>query len=47
MAEATFYHFQAVLGTAMDHEFSLDLDFLGTHAEDLLDLQVPFSAEEV
>jgi hypothetical protein len=31
----------------MDREFSLDLDFLGTHAEDLLDLEVPFSDEEV
>jgi hypothetical protein len=35
MAEATFDHFQAVLGTATDREFSLDLDFLGTHVEDL------------
>jgi hypothetical protein len=46
MAEATFNHFQAMLGTA-DREFSLNLDFLGTHAEDLLDLDAHFSEEEV
>jgi hypothetical protein len=47
MAEATFDHFQAMLGMAADREFSLDLDFIGTHAEDLLDLDAPFSEEEV
>jgi hypothetical protein len=47
MAEATYDHFQALLGTAADREFSLDLDFLGRHAEDLSDLDAPFSEEEV
>jgi hypothetical protein len=47
MAEATFDHFQAVLSTTTDREFSLDLDFLGTQVEDLLDLEAPFSDEEV
>jgi len=47
MAEATFNHFQALLGTAADREFSLDLDFLGTHAEELSELDAPFTEEEV
>jgi hypothetical protein len=46
MEEVTFDHFQAMLGTATNREFLLDLDFLGTH-KDLLDLDMPFSEEEV
>ena len=30
MAEATFAHFETLLGSWVDCEFSLDLDFLGT-----------------
>jgi hypothetical protein len=45
MAEASFNHFQGLLGTALDREFSLDLDFLGTHLEDLSELEAPFTEE--
>jgi len=47
MAEATYNHFQALLGTTIDREFSLDLDFLVTHAEDLPELDTPFTEDEV
>jgi hypothetical protein len=35
MAEASFTHFEGLLGTTVDRQYSLDLDFLGTHSEDL------------
>jgi hypothetical protein len=43
MAKSTFHDFQAFLVSAVDRDYSLDLDFLGTHADDLLDLDAPFS----
>jgi hypothetical protein len=46
MAKATYNHFQALLGTAADREFKLDLDLLGMDAEDLLYLDAPFLEEE-
>jgi hypothetical protein len=30
MAEASFTHFENLLGTSVDRQHSLDLDFLGT-----------------
>jgi hypothetical protein len=33
MTEATFHHFQGLLGTSLDREFTLDLDFLGLGAK--------------
>jgi hypothetical protein len=36
-----------MVGTTVNREYSLDIDFLGTHAEDLLDLDAPFLEEEV
>ena len=47
MAQATYDHFQALLGTAVDRELSLDLDFLGLHTDDLSELDAPFYEEEV
>ena len=47
MAEASFNHFQDLLGTSMDRQFSLDLDFLGLHSEDLTELEAPFTVEEI
>jgi hypothetical protein len=47
MAEATFEHFQSLLGASVDRLHSLDLDFLGTPSEDLSELEVPFTEDEV
>jgi exonuclease III len=47
MAEATFEHFQSLLGTAVDREFSLDLDFIGITAGDLSELEHPFTEDKI
>jgi hypothetical protein len=47
MAEAAFSHFEGLLGTSVDRLHSLDLDFLGTHPEDLSELEVAFTEDEV
>jgi hypothetical protein len=47
MAEATFEHFQSLLGISVNRLHSLDLDFLGTPSEDLSELEVPFTEDEV
>lgn len=47
MAEAAFSHFQSMLGTSEDRDFSLDLDFLGIQTENLSCLEDPFTVEEV
>jgi hypothetical protein len=47
MAKASFSHFEVLLGTSVDREFSLNLDFLGFGAEELLDLELAFSEEVV
>jgi spore maturation protein CgeB len=31
----------------VDHEFSLDLDFLGTHSKDLSELVATFAHDEI
>jgi exonuclease III len=41
MAEATYDHFQGLLGTEVTRQHSLDLDFLGPDSEDLSDLDAP------
>jgi hypothetical protein len=45
MAEATFTHFEGLLGTSADRLHLLDLDFLGTHSEDLSQLEAAFTEE--
>jgi hypothetical protein len=45
MVEASFDHFQGLLGTELPRQYSLDLDFLGSASEDLSDLDAPFSEE--
>jgi hypothetical protein len=47
MAEASFTHFEGLLGTTVDRQYSLDLDFLGTHSEDLSKLEVAFGEGEI
>jgi hypothetical protein len=47
MAEATFAHFEGLLDTSVEQTHSLDLDFLGTASEDLSELEVAFTEEEV
>uniref|UniRef100_A0ACD6AT65 Uncharacterized protein n=2 Tax=Avena sativa TaxID=4498 RepID=A0ACD6AT65_AVESA len=47
MAGASFNRFQDLMGTSIDCEFSLDLEFLGLHTEDLSELEAPVSEEEV
>jgi hypothetical protein len=47
MAEASFTHFEGLLGTTVDRQYSLDLDFLGTHSEDLSELEVAFTEGEI
>ena len=49
MAEAADYHFQGLLGTLVDREFSLDLHFLYSRSKDLSDLYalLLFSEAEV
>jgi hypothetical protein len=47
MAEASFTHHDSLLGTTMDRKYSLDLDFLGTHSEDLFNLEVAFNEDEI
>jgi hypothetical protein len=48
MVEASFNnHFQDLLGTSLDRDFSLDLDFLGLPSEDLAELEAPFTEEEI
>jgi hypothetical protein len=46
MAEATFLHFDALLGTAVAREHTLDFSTL-IEAHDLQELDLPFSADEV
>lgn len=46
MAEAAFAHYDALLGTAVDRECTLDLSELITPT-DLIDLDAPFSADEI
>uniref|UniRef100_A0ACD5ZDM3 Uncharacterized protein n=1 Tax=Avena sativa TaxID=4498 RepID=A0ACD5ZDM3_AVESA len=47
MAEASFDHFQGLLGTSLDQEYSLNLDYLGLPSEDLSELEALFSEEEI
>lgn len=47
MDEASYNHFQDLLGTSADREFLLDLDFLSTYSEDLLELEAAFTEEEI
>jgi hypothetical protein len=47
MAEATFTHFEGLLGTSVDRVHSLDLDFLSTHSEDLSELEAAFTEDEI
>jgi hypothetical protein len=47
MAGAAFSHFESLLGTSIDRLHSLDLDFLGTHPEDLSELERAFTEDEV
>lgn len=47
MAEATFTHFEGLLGTLVDRLHLLDLDFLGTHSEDLSELEAAFTEDEI
>jgi hypothetical protein len=47
MAEATFTHFKGLLGTSTKRQHSVDLDFLGTHSEDLAELERAFTKEEI
>jgi hypothetical protein len=47
MAEASFTHFEGPLGTSVDRQYSLDLDFLGTQSEELSDLEAAFTEDEV
>lgn len=47
MAKATFTHFEGLLGTSVDRMHSLDLDFLGTHSEDLSELEAALTEEEI
>jgi hypothetical protein len=46
MAEATFSHFDALLGTAVAREHTLDFSFL-IEAQDLQELDMPFGIDEV
>jgi hypothetical protein len=47
MDEATFAHFEGLLGTEVGRTHSLDLDFLGTATEDISDLEAAFTEDEV
>jgi hypothetical protein len=47
MAEATFTHFEGLLGTSEHRLHSLDLDFLGTYSKELSELEAAFSEEEI
>jgi hypothetical protein len=47
MAEASFTHFEGLLGTPVDRHYSLDLDFLGTHPVDLSELEAAFTEDEI
>jgi hypothetical protein len=47
MAEATFTHFEGLLGTSVERMHSLDLDFLGMAPEDLSELEAAFTKDEV
>ncbi|XP_071676990.1 uncharacterized protein [Lolium perenne] len=47
MAEAAFTHFEGLLGTSVDRQHSLDLDFLDTHSEDLSELEAVFTEDEI
>lgn len=46
MAEAAYLHFDALLGTAVAREHTLDLHHL-IETQDLQELDMPFSADEV
>jgi hypothetical protein len=47
MAKATFTHFEGLLGTSVDRMHPLDLDFPGTHSEDLSELEAALTEEEI
>jgi hypothetical protein len=47
MAEAAFTHFEGMLGTLVDRQHSLDLDFLNTHSEDLSELEAVFMKDDI
>ncbi|KAK1691930.1 hypothetical protein QYE76_008627 [Lolium multiflorum] len=47
MAEASFTHFEGLLGTPVDRQYLLDLDFLGTHSEDQSELEAAFTKDEI
>jgi hypothetical protein len=47
MAEAAFTHFEGLLGTSVERQHSLDLDFLDTHSEDLSELEAGFTEDEI
>ena len=47
MAEASYTHFEGLLGTSVDRQFSIDLDFLETHSKDLSELEAPFIEEKI
>ncbi|KAK1580093.1 hypothetical protein QYE76_072040 [Lolium multiflorum] len=47
MAEAAFTHFEGLLGTSVERQHSLDLDFLDIHSEDLAELEAVFTEDEI
>ena len=47
MAEKTFSQFESLLRIVVVRDFSLELDFLGLHSEDLSRLEEPFTTEEI
>jgi hypothetical protein len=47
IAEAAFTHFESLLGTSVDRQHSLDLDFLGIHSEDPSELDAAFTEDEI
>jgi hypothetical protein len=47
MAEAAFQHFDNLLGTDVPHDHTLDLTDLVEPVSDLVDLDTPFSVEEI
>lgn len=46
-AKAVDAFYERLLGSSPDRGFSLDLDYLGMESHDLVELEVPFSEEEV
>jgi hypothetical protein len=47
MAKAAFAHFEGQLGSSVIRHHSLDLDFLDTHSEDLSELEMVFTEDEI